>query len=115
MEKEEVIQKIQNFFVSRNISRDIGLDVSPDEIKFREAELSEEGYDQLVQFLRGLGFSPIGTWEENLNYSFNSKSYLCTDDFRDSNDNLLKVYYTKIWTRNETLYVVERIEFFEES
>jgi hypothetical protein len=117
---QEVIEKIKEFLVEKNAEFNIGQpeetvnDTTLVEVKFGEPiELTEEEYDKLCNFLKSLGFLPSDTWENQVIYSYGYRSYKVVDEFTDKNDDQVRLYYTKVSTRDETRYFIKKIEIEE--
>ena len=81
------------------------------EVKFGEPiELSEGEYDKLYNFLESLGFLHSDTWENRVIYSYGYRSYKGVDEFKDRNDDQVRIYYTKVSAGDETTYFIDKIE-----
>jgi len=114
--EEEVIQRIEEFFNSKNAEfnvsqpEEIETDTLLVEIKFKEPiELTEQEYNELRRLLKRLHFSPIDTWENNLDYSYTRRSYVGVDEYQNNKDDDLRLFYTKVMTRDKTLYFIDKI------
>jgi len=115
---EELIEKIKEFLDSKNAEFSVGEpeetvnDTTLVEIKFgKPIELTEKEYEKLDELLRFLGFLPADTWDNRVNYSYSSRSYKGVDEFKNRNDDQVRIYYTKVSTGDETTYFVDKIEF----
>ena len=113
----EVIEKIKEFLNARNAKFNVG---QPEEtvngttlveVKFGEPiELTEGEYDELYNFLKSLGFLPSDTWENRVIDSYGYRSYKGVDEFKDRNDDQVRIYYTKVSAGDETMYFINKIE-----
>jgi hypothetical protein len=114
---QEVIEKIKEFLNARNAKFNVG---QPEEtvngttlveVKFGQPiELTEGEYDKLCNFLESLGFLPSDNWGNRVINSYGYRSYKGVDEFRDKNDDQVRLYYTKVSTGDETTYFINKIE-----
>jgi len=114
---EDLIEKIKEFLNARNAKFNVG---QPEEtvngttlveVEFGEPiELSEGEYDKLYNFLESLGFLPSDIWENRVINSYGYRSYKGVDEFKDKNDDQVRIYYTKVSTGDETTYFIDKIE-----
>jgi len=114
---EDLIEKIKEFLNARNAKFNVG---QPEEtvngttlveVKFGEPiELSEGEYDKLYNLLESLGFLPSDIWENRVINSYGYRSYKGVDEFKDRNDDQVRIYYTKVSTGDETTYFIDKIE-----
>ena len=114
---EDLIEKIKEFLNARNAKFNVG---QPEEtvngttlveVKFGEPiELSEGEYDKLYNLLESLGFLPSDIWENRVINSYGYRSYKGVDEFKDRNDDQVRIYYTKVSAGDETTYFIDKIE-----
>jgi hypothetical protein len=115
MEKEEIVNEIKRFFSLKKGDVEIERSWTEVVVKFKEdIELTEEGYERLHDFLKNLGFLPSDIWENAVIEAWGYRSWISADVFKNYKNGIeLNVYYTKVWTKGETRYFVNRIDIEE--
>ena len=115
MEKMEILEKIKEFFQSKNVELEITTIEDTDgklafEIWFEKSlEMSEEEYHKLENLMSGFHFSLIDMWEDFGDDTYERKSYFGTQEYQNKEEVEVSIFYTRVWTKKNTIYFIDKI------